>query len=103
MVNGAAEKFVIVAEFEVRADKIDRFIELAIEDARQSTAKEPGCEQFDVTVTRDKPNHVLLYEVYADEAAFNAHLETPHLKAFRDQLDDLVVSRHVRRLTRIHG
>jgi quinol monooxygenase YgiN len=46
---------------------------------------------------------VLLYEVYDDEAAFDAHLQTPHLAAFRSGIENLVVSRQVRRLTRIHG
>lgn len=94
--------FVIIAEFEVLPEKIDRFIELAIEDASQSVAKEPGCEQFDVIVTEDAPNTAVLYEVYRDAAAFDAHLETSHLKAFRDRIDDLVASRRLRRLSRIH-
>ena len=45
----------------------------------------------------------MLYEVYDDEAAFDAHLQTPHLRAFRDGIEALVVSRNVSRLTRVHG
>ncbi|MGI9436119.1 MAG: putative quinol monooxygenase [Geminicoccaceae bacterium] len=103
MADRSSRKFVIVAEFEVKPEKIDRFMELAIEDASQSIAKEPDCLQFDVTILEDNPNHVLLYEVYADEAAFDAHLETPHCKVFREQIDDLVDDRNVRRLNCIHG
>ncbi len=94
--------FVIVAEFEVRPEGLERFLELAKADAGQSVAKEPGCQQFDVTVDR-VANRVLLYEVYDDEAAFDAHLETPHLEAFRAGIEALVVNRNVRRLTRVHG
>jgi NADP-dependent 3-hydroxy acid dehydrogenase YdfG len=36
-------QFVIVAEFEVRPEALERFLELAKIDARQSVAKEPGC------------------------------------------------------------
>jgi quinol monooxygenase YgiN len=46
---------------------------------------------------------VVLFEVYDDDAAFDAHLETPHLQAFRTGIEDLVVSRRVRRLSRVHG
>jgi quinol monooxygenase YgiN len=94
--------FVIVAEFEVRQDGLERFLELAKVDAGQSVAREPGCRQFDVTVDREGLR-VLLYEVYDDEAAFEAHLQTPHLEAFRAGIEPLVVSRNVRRLTRVHG
>ena len=95
--------FVIIAEFEVKADKLERFLELARTDASQSVAVEPGCQQFDVTLDREQPNRVVLYEVYDDEAAFDAHLKTPHLAAFRAGIESLIVSRQVRRLTRVHG
>ena len=94
--------FVIIAEFEVKPDGIERFLELARADASQSVAKEPGCHQFDVTVDR-AASRVVLYEVYDDEAAFDAHLQTPHLETFRAGIEPLLVSRNVRRLTRVHG
>jgi quinol monooxygenase YgiN len=95
--------FVIVAEFEVRPDAIDAFLEAAIADASASVANEPGCRQFDVTRSNEDPNRVLLYEVYDSVAAFDAHLKMPHLATFRDQIEPLVVSRQIRRLTRVHG
>ena len=95
--------FVIIAEFEVKPDRLERFLELARTDASQSVANEPGCHQFDVTLDREQPNRVVLYELYEDAAAFDAHVETPHLKAFRAGIEDLIVSRHARRLTRVHG
>jgi quinol monooxygenase YgiN len=98
-----AGPFVIIAEFEVKADRLEAFLDLARTDAMKSVANEPGCRQFDVTLDREQPNRVVLYEVYDDEAAFDAHLATPHLKAFRAGIEALIVSRRVRRLTRVHG
>lgn len=95
--------FVIIAEFEVKPEALEPFLALAKTDASQSVAKEPGCRQFDVTVDREHPNRVVLYEIYDDEAAFDAHLQTPHLKAFRDGIEPMMVGRAVRRLTRVHG
>lgn len=94
--------FVIIAEFEVKPEELERFLELATVDASQSVAREPGCKQFDVTVDQ-AASRVVLYEVYDDAAAFEAHLQTPHLKTFRDGIEPLIVSRNVRRLTRLHG
>jgi quinol monooxygenase YgiN len=59
----AAGPFVIIAEFEVKADKLAEFLELARTDASKSVADEPGCRQFDVTLDREQPNRVVLYEV----------------------------------------
>jgi hypothetical protein len=44
---------------------------------------------------------VVLFELYDDEAAFDAHLETPHLEAFCAGIEPLVVSRQIRRLIRV--
>jgi quinol monooxygenase YgiN len=95
--------FVIIAEFEVKPDKLEQFLELARTDASHSVEREPGCRQFDVTLDREQPNRVVLYEIYDDEAAFDAHLQTTHLAGFRAGIESLIVSRQVRRLTRIHG
>ena len=101
--SGAAGPFVIIAEFEVKEDQLERFLQLARTDAAQSVANEPGCRQFDVTLDREHANRVVLYEVYDHEAAFDAHLQTPHLAALRAGIEDLIVSRQVRRLTRVYG
>jgi quinol monooxygenase YgiN len=94
---------VIIAEFDVKPEGLERFLVLARDDASQSVAKEPGCHQFDVTVEQGEPSRVVLYEVYDDAAAFDAHLQTPHLATFRDGIEPLVTGRRVRRLTRVHG
>jgi quinol monooxygenase YgiN len=98
-----AGAFVIVAEFEVKPEAIDAFLEAAVADASASVANEPGCRQFDVTRSNEHPNRVLLYEVYDSQEAFDAHLEMPHLRTFRERIESLVVSRQARRLTRVHG
>jgi quinol monooxygenase YgiN len=68
--NPRSGPFVIVAEFEVKPDKLEQFLELARTDAAHSVEREPGCRQLDVTLDREQPNRVLLYEIYDDEAAF---------------------------------
>ncbi len=79
--------FVVLPSFTVSAANLDAFLDAAHADAAQSVATEPGCLQFDVVIDRSaQPAKVMFYEVYTDRAAFDAHLETPHLAAFRDSL-----------------
>ncbi len=87
--------FVVLAQFEVKAGKLAELVEVAKVDAKASVANEPGCRRFDVLVPRDGAERVVLYEIYDNEAAFQAHLETPHLKAIRDAIGPLVADRHV--------
>ncbi|MFL9878431.1 putative quinol monooxygenase [Herbaspirillum rhizosphaerae] len=78
----SATAFVVIAEFEVKSARMADFLVLAHDDANHSVADESGCRQFDVVCFADS-THVLFYEVYDDRAAFDRHLETPHLARFR--------------------
>jgi (4S)-4-hydroxy-5-phosphonooxypentane-2,3-dione isomerase len=83
--------FVVIAEFVVRPEHRDRFLAIAQADARESVANEPGCRHFDAVVPEDRPDHVVLYEVYDDRAAFEAHLQQPHYFPFRDAVPAMTV------------
>jgi quinol monooxygenase YgiN len=63
------------------------------ENARASVADEPGCRQFDIYEVATSPNHLFLYEVYDDDAAFQQHLNAPHFKKFSEAITTLVTSR----------
>ncbi len=101
--NPAKGTFVIIAEFEARPEHVDEFLAAAQQDARLAVAREPGCRQFDVNVPNDAPHKVVLYEVYDDATAFEAHLKTPHLAEFRAAADKMVAHRRVTKLTRKSG
>ncbi|GJD48244.1 (4S)-4-hydroxy-5-phosphonooxypentane-2,3-dione isomerase [Methylobacterium crusticola] len=94
--------FVVIAEFKLKEGARAAFLELARDDAAHSVADEPGCRQFDVTVAEDDPDRIVLYEVYDDRAAFEAHLETPHLARFRAGFPALAEPLPVRFLSRHH-
>ena len=90
--DSGTEAFVVVAEFEVKADCVRDFLALARDDARHSLADEPGCRQFDIVQLYETPARVMFYEVYDDRAAFDAHLQTPHLDRFRAGFPALIVA-----------
>ncbi len=89
------DAYVVIAELTVPADRLDEFIAHSIEDSRSSVANEPGCRQFDVHVPADGSPIVILYEVYDDRTAFEAHLKTPHFFRWRDATQDWITERRV--------
>ena len=102
-ISDSTGAFVVIAEFEVKADCLDAFLALARDDAERSLADEPGCRQFDIVRPEATSNAVLFYEVYDSRAAFDAHLETPHLGRFRAGFPALIVTeRPVRFAQRVH-
>lgn len=46
------------------------------------TRKEPGCLMFVVHRHKDDPRRFFIYEQYRDEAALEAHRNTPHFLQF---------------------
>jgi quinol monooxygenase YgiN len=65
-------------EVHVRPESRDKFLEVAIENARLSVESEPGCLRFDVLSDPTDPNLFYYYEVFVDEAAYAAHGKRPH-------------------------
>lgn len=68
--------------FRLKAGSQAEFRRLVDENASASVREEPGCRRFDVLEPPDEKNRVLLYEIYDDRAAFEAHLKTAHFMSF---------------------
>lgn len=80
--------YVIVAPIQIKEGHKEEFIKAMLEDAQGSVRDEPGCLRFDVIQDGGDANRIWLYEVYRDEAAFQAHTQTPHLIKWRDTVAD---------------
>ncbi|HEV7345550.1 MAG TPA: putative quinol monooxygenase [Devosia sp.] len=90
-------RLVVTVDLLIDGDR-DGFIRLMIDNAAASLRDEPGCYQFDVCVDSSDDKRLFLYEVYADDAAFSAHLASPHYRAFDAQTAGIIVHKDVRRL-----
>ncbi len=91
MTAHAKTAFVVIAEFTLKPGCLDAFLAIASDDARDSVAYEPGCQQFDAVQPENEPDRIVLYEVYDDRAAFEAHLQAAHYFPFRDGVPALTV------------
>ena len=87
--------YVVAVEFEIAPNKMAAFMPLMLENAASSRRDEPGCRRFDVAVMRERKDTVFLYEIYADEAAFQAHLRSAHFKAFATETGDMITGRKI--------
>lgn len=76
--------YTLVVTIRIKPEYRERYLESMLDDARGSVRDEPGCLRFDVLIDNEDPNTIYLYEVYKDEAAFQAHLKAPHFIAWRD-------------------
>ena len=84
--------FVLVVNIRIKPENVDRWIKMALENAREAR-KEPGCRQFEVLVDPKEKTKVLLFEIYDDDKAFEAHQQTPHFKKYLAEAVPLLASR----------
>jgi quinol monooxygenase YgiN len=87
--------FAVTVLFQIEAGQMDAFMPLMIDNARASIRLEPGCRQFDVCADPARPQDIFLYEIYDDEAAFKAHLQTAHFLSFDAKVASMVTDKTV--------
>jgi autoinducer 2-degrading protein len=93
------DRFGLLVNFEVKDGMVDEFFSLIAANAKQSVETEPGCRQFDVLRVSGEPNRLMLYEVYDDEAAFEAHRKMPHLADFLAKVRPMIAKQAATRFT----
>jgi quinol monooxygenase YgiN len=81
-------RLVLVVNVTVKPGHTERLRPAMLENAANSV-KEPGCHQFDVSVSQDDENSFIFYEVYDDEAALAEHRQTPHFRNYWNLMQEL--------------
>lgn len=89
---------VVLVEFLVKPSFVGRFRDLISANAEASLERERGCRRFDVLFDPKEPRRVVLYEIYDDEDAFDAHLDSAHYRSFAAAIETEIEQRSVHRL-----
>ena len=84
--------FVLLVNIRIKPESVERFMKGIAENAR-AARKEPGCRQFEVLVDAKDKTRIVLFEVYDDDQAFEAHQQTPHFKKYLAEAVPLLASR----------
>ena len=70
----------IFVTIKIKDGFLEQFQDASFGDSEGSVRDEPGCFRFDILQNSENPQVFHLYEVYEDDAAFEAHKNTPHFK-----------------------
>ena len=82
----------LVVRIEIKPGYRRQFMESMLDDARHSIQDEPGCLRFDVLEDHEDSDRIFLYEVYEDNAALEAHGQTPHFLRWKETVKDWFAS-----------
>lgn len=83
------------AQLEVKEEGIGDFQAIVTEEMVASMEKETGVLAMYAMADTQKSNHFYFFEVYADEAAYLNHRETPHFKDYIEGTADLVCDKQL--------
>ena len=73
--------YVLQVDIRIKPGNVEAFMGKLRENSA-AARQEPGCRHFDVLVDPQDATHVMLYEIYDDEKAFEAHQQTAHFKRY---------------------
>lgn len=80
-----ANVLTVVATIRAVKGNGDALAALLAEQAAAVRKAEPGCLVYRPHRSTEDPDVFLFYEMYQDDAAFEAHRKAPHLAAYRER------------------
>jgi quinol monooxygenase YgiN len=89
--------FILAVEYDIVPGKVDDFL-AALKENGAASVKEPGCREFDITVSQTDPNHLFILEVYDNEDALKSHAATEHFKKYKAATVGMSAKRQEQRL-----
>ncbi len=82
----------VIVILDVDPAKLDGFLELVRAQSAASLL-EPGCSRFEVSQNPDQENVFTLSELYADQAALDAHYASAHFANWRERIKDIPLTK----------
>jgi quinol monooxygenase YgiN len=79
MDNGANQNLIVTAFWQVNPGEEGTIASL-LKEFLPRAQQEPGVKEFQIHQNTAKPGEFFFYEVFAGEAAFAEHQQTPHFK-----------------------
>ena len=90
----AQEKVQMVRLAKIKVDplQLDKYNNALKEQMATAIRLEPGVLTYYAVADKSDPSHITILEIYADTAAYQAHIITPHFKKYKEAVKDMVKS-----------
>jgi quinol monooxygenase YgiN len=81
-----------IAKIQVAPAKLDEYNAALKEQMTTAIRLEPGVLSYYAVADKKDPAHITIFEIYADSAAYQSHIQTPHFKMYKETVKDMVKS-----------
>jgi len=86
------EQMVRLARLVIDSTKLESYTAFLKEEIETSVHLEKGVLTLYAVAEKNKPTHITILEIYADEAAYKAHVQTPHFLKYKSATKEMVKS-----------
>lgn len=86
------QSIVRLARLKIDPAQLDAYRAAAVECGEASLRTEPGVLAMYAVAEKDNPTEITILEIYADAAAYQAHLQAEHFQKYKIGTKDMVES-----------
>lgn len=90
--ESAQDRVVRMAELEIVPNQLQGYRAALQEEIEASIRLEPGVLDLYAVSVRNHPEQIRLFEIYRNAAAYQAHLDSPHFKRYKERTRNMVKS-----------
>ena len=83
----------LIVHLEIMPEKFNEFLKIVRAHGEYSVANEHGCRSFQVMVSKEEDNKIILVEVYRDDDSLEDHWNSDHMNEYRKRVDDMIIDR----------
>jgi quinol monooxygenase YgiN len=84
-----------IAELEIDPTQLEAYTAAVREEMETSVRVEPGVLAIYTVAEKEHPSKLRFFEMYADEAAYRAHIASPHFRKYVETTKDMITSRRL--------
>ena len=83
-------QMVRIAKIQVDPAQLEQYNKALKEQMTTAVSVEPGVLTYYAVADKNDPSRITILEIYADTAAYQAHIQTPHFKKYKATVEHMV-------------
>jgi quinol monooxygenase YgiN len=81
-----------IAKIKVDSSQLENY-KLALQEQMNTAIQlEPGVLSYTVVADKKDPSAITIFEIYANQEAYQSHIATPHFKKYKETVKNMVTS-----------
>jgi quinol monooxygenase YgiN len=81
-----------IAKLQIDSAQLQNYMAFLKEQAETAVRVEPGVIVLYAVADKDHPSRITVFEIYADDAAYKSHIQSPHFLKYKTSTKEMVKS-----------